>query len=131
MKTRTAHGAFSWTELMTNDPASALGFYGALFGWTSETLPTKQGDHHLIKSAGQPIGRILQMPPQTAAAGMSSAWGCHVTVDSVDACAEKAVALGGQVLHPPTDIPGVGRFAVIADPQGAWVSVMSYALPAS
>jgi predicted enzyme related to lactoylglutathione lyase len=129
MDAYTTHGAFSWTELMTSDPASALSFYSALFGWTTEAMPMPQGDYHVVKAAGTAVGGIMQMPRE--AGGMPPSWGCYVTVDNVDACAEKVVALGGKVLHPPTDIPTVGRFAVIADPQGAWLNIMTYAPPAS
>lgn len=126
MNAYTTHGAFSWTELLTSDPASALSFYAALFGWTTDVMPMPQGDYHVVKAAGTPIGGIMQMPEEAAAGGMPPTWGAYVTVDSVDACAEKVVALGGRVLHPPTDIPTVGRFAVIADPQGAWINIMTY-----
>jgi hypothetical protein len=53
-------------------------------------------------------------------------WGCYVTVDDVDARADQAKRIGGQVLVAPTDIPGVGRFAVIQDPQGAMISLITY-----
>ncbi len=57
---------------------------------------------------------------------MPPAWGCYVTVDQVDATVARVTALGGKVVVPAMDIPGVGRMAVIADPQGATLSVMQY-----
>jgi predicted enzyme related to lactoylglutathione lyase len=53
-------------------------------------------------------------------------WGAYVTVDNVDTTAKAAVQLGGKLLMPPTDIPDVGRFCVIRDPQGAVISAITY-----
>jgi predicted enzyme related to lactoylglutathione lyase len=129
MDAYTTHGAFSWNELMTTgDPETALGFYKQLFGWTTDTMPMAQGGtYHVVKAANTAIGGVMKMPPEAAAGGMPPCWGSYVTVTNVDACAAQVTALGGKVLHPPTDIPGVGRFAVIADPQGAWLNVITYA----
>jgi hypothetical protein len=61
-----------------------------------------------------------------SATGMPPTWGVYVTVDNVDASAKLAVDLGGKVMIPPTDIPDVGRFAFLQDPQGATFSIISY-----
>ena len=53
-------------------------------------------------------------------------WGVYITVDDVDATARKAEELGGKVLIPPSDIPDVGRFSCLMDPQGVMFSVISY-----
>ena len=66
----------------------------------------------------------LKTPPDAGA--MPPAWGCYVTVDDVDAIAERVPGLGGKVFVPPMDIPGVGRFTVIADPQGAVLNLITY-----
>jgi uncharacterized protein len=121
----TTHGAFSWNELMTSDPQAALRFYQQLFGWSTDTMEMPQGSYHVVKASGTSIGGIMQTPAE--AGPMPPTWGCYVTVKDVDACAAQAVALGGKVHHGPADIPGVGRFAVIADPQGAWLNVITYA----
>jgi hypothetical protein len=127
MDAYATHGAFSWSELMTSDAEAALRFYQSLFGWTTDKMPMPEGDYHVVKADGTSIGGIMKMP--AAAGGMPPAWGCYVTVKDVDACAKQVAALGGKVLHGPADIPGVGRFAVIADPQGAWLNVITYAAP--
>ncbi|MBM3317177.1 MAG: VOC family protein [Candidatus Eisenbacteria bacterium] len=118
-------GAFSWTELMTSDPRAATEFYGALFGWTFGTMSMGQGDYHVVKIGDTSIGGIMATPPQ--AQGMPPAWGAYVTVASADAAAEKCTSLGGKVLAGPMDIPSVGRFAVLQDPQGAVFHVIAYA----
>lgn len=120
------HGAFSWCELLTSDLEGAKTFYGKLFGWELEeaanTLPGV--DYTLVKCAGQPMGGMMAIPPNQS--GMPPHWGTYVTVDDVDATAGLTEAMGGKVCLPPQDIPQVGRFAVLQDPQGAVFCVVSY-----
>jgi len=120
------HGAFSWNELMTTDPGKAKTFYAALLGWTLEEAPMGHTHYTLVKVGETPMGGIMGMPPGVPE-GMPPHWGVYVTVDDVDAAAQKAAELGGHVCVPPTDIAGVGRFCVIADPQGAVMSLITYA----
>lgn len=123
------HGAFSWNELMTNDPEGALRFYTALLGWTTQKMAMPDGDYHVLKVGDTSVGGVMALPPEAKAGGMPPTWGSYVTVTDVDAIARKAGQLGGKVVHGPQDIPGVGRFAVIIDPQGAALNVISYAMP--
>jgi len=120
-------GAFSWNELMTSDPDAALAFYQPLFGWTVETMPMPSGTYHVVKVAGTSVGGAMKLPAESAEGGMPSSWGSYVTVSDADAICEKAKSLGGHVVRDPVDIPGVGRLAVIVDPQGAAINVMAYA----
>jgi len=78
-----------------------------------------------VKTGGEQIGGIMPLPPG-APAHMPPSWGCYITVDDVDAVAEKAFSLGANVLVPPQDIPSVGRFAVLQDPQGAMFNIITY-----
>ncbi|MBI3155840.1 MAG: VOC family protein [Burkholderiales bacterium] len=119
------HGAFSWSELMTADPAAAAAFYAELFGWKVEEMDMGTGPYRVLKIGDTSVGGIMDTPP--GAAGMPSAWGCYVTVDDVDATARRCAELGGKVLMAPTDIPQVGRFAVLQDPQGAVLNAIRYA----
>jgi len=121
------HGAFSWSELMTTDPKAALAFYAQLFGWTHEDMDMGTGAYHVLKAGDVSIGGVMGMPPD-AQPGMPPMWGCYVTVDDIDATAKRCTELGGQVLMPPTDIPTVGRMAVLKDPQGAVLSAITYAM---
>jgi len=118
------HGAFSWNELMTTDIKAAKSFYSELFGWTLEDMATDKMDYTMAKAAGTEMAGMMAMPPE--AGEMPSMWGAYVTVDDVDASAEQVVTLGGKVLMPPQDIPKVGRFCVICDPQGAAISLITY-----
>jgi predicted enzyme related to lactoylglutathione lyase len=129
MDTYKTHGAFSWSELMTTDPKAATEFYGGLFGWTVQTMDMGSGPYHVVKVGDTSVGGIMGMPPNVPA-GTPPHWGCYVTVDDVDASVQKAPTLGGKVLMPPMDIPTVGRMAVIQDPQGAVISIITYAATA-
>jgi predicted enzyme related to lactoylglutathione lyase len=118
------HGKFSWNELLTSDLAGAKEFYAQLFGWTTHVWPMGDTDYTIVKAGDTDAGGIMQIPPH--AQGMPSAWGAYVTVDDVEATAALAEKLGGKICIPPTDIPTVGRFTVIQDPQGAMISAITY-----
>lgn len=124
MDTYKTHGAFSWSELMTSDPEGALSFYRQLFGWTVETSQMGMGPYHVVKAGDTSVGGVMGKPP--GGEGMPSTWGVYVTVDDVEKTVAQCTALGGKVLMPPMDIPQVGRMAVIQDPQGATLSVITY-----
>ena len=80
------------------------------------------------KGQDQELAGLMTIPPE--AAGMSPMWGGYVTVDDVQASAELARELGGKVLLEPRDIPKVGRFCVVSDPQGACLNLITYFDPA-
>lgn len=124
MDANQTHGAFSWNELTTSDPAAAAAFYGQLFGWQVRDPMPDMGDYRVATLGDDMVAGI--MPPPPGSPPMPPHWGSYVTVDDADAAARLAVALGGQVLVPPMDVPTVGRMAVLQDPQGAVFSVMKY-----
>jgi predicted enzyme related to lactoylglutathione lyase len=105
---------------MCTDPARALAFYQALFGWTTRTMPMGEGAEYTMLHVGdEGIGGVV---PLDASHGVPSHWIGYVTVPDVDAACERTAELGGTVCVPATDIPNVGRFAVIEDPTGAIIS---------
>ncbi len=118
------HGAFGWRELMTTDPEAAKKFYSTLFGWETEEHPMEGMSYTVLKVNGDQVGGIMAMPPDVGQ--MPPAWSIYITVDDVDAIAKQTAELGGQILRPPSDIPTVGRFAVLADPQGAVICAITY-----
>ena len=117
-------GLYSWNELMTSDVAGAKKFYGELLGWELVDTPMCDMGYTLVKVDGQDIAGIMATPEE--AKGMPPMWGGYVTVDDVDAVVERVVGLGGKVCVDPQDIPDVGRFTVIQDPQGAMLSLITY-----
>ena len=119
-------GAFSWNELTTTDPAGAAAFYGKLFGWTVKDMGEAMGGYLVVNVGEAGIGGIMAMPK--GAPPMPPHWGGYVTVANVEQTLAQCGALGGQTLVPPMDIPGVGRMAVLKDPQGAVLSIIAYAM---
>lgn len=106
-----------WAELMTRDTARARDFYGNLFDWGA-----KQSDHGSKEYTEFTLGTesIAGMMPIAPEMGpVPPNWMIYFAVSEIDALAAKAAALGGKLIVPPQDIPKVGRFAVIQDPQGA------------
>ena len=120
------HGAFGWTELMTTDPGAAKEFYTRLFGWETEEFPMEEAgkSYTVLKVDSVPVGGIMPMPPECKA--MGSAWSSYVTVSNVDATAAMVAELGGKILRPPADVPDVGRFCVLQDPQGGVICAITY-----
>ncbi|GAB3038238.1 VOC family protein [Bowmanella dokdonensis] len=125
MNAFATHGAFSWAELMTQDPESARGFYGELFGWQFDSMDMPDGHYHVARIGENKIAGVMAIPAQ--AAGTPPHWGNYVTVEDVDALPARVEMLGGTMLVQPTDIPGVGRFMLFQDPQGATLSAITYA----
>jgi len=118
------HGAFSWNELMTNDVEGAKAFYSELFGWTMQDDDSAGIPYTMLKIGDEEVGGMMAIPPE--AQGAPVAWGSYVTVDDVDKQANRVESLGGAIIMPPRDIPAVGRFAVISDPQGAMLTIITY-----
>ena len=121
---RTKHGMFGWNELMTTAPAAAKEFYTKLFGWSTEEMPMEDFNYTIVKVGEAMVGGMMATPPDCK--GMPPFWLSYVTVDNVDATAAKAEELGGKICVPPRDIPEVGRFTVLQDPQGAVIAAITY-----
>jgi hypothetical protein len=111
-------GSMCWHELYTTDTDTAGRFYTGLFGWGVKPSP----EYSEFQNNGTSMAGMMAITPQMGP--MPPCWGVYFTVDDCDAAAEKAKALGGKVLMGPGDIPHVGRFAVIQDPQGAVFSII-------
>ena len=115
----TAASRFVWYELMTSDAPAAEAFYRSVIGWQTADAGMP-GMRYTILSAGTAgIAGLMALPAEAAAGGVPPNWTGYIGVADVDAMAERVRGAGGAVHHPPEDIPGVGRFAVVADPDGA------------
>lgn len=116
----TPTGYFFWNELHTPDPPVALAFYEKTLGFGHETMKSPAGDYHVISRGGVGRGGVTgHLPPGTA-----PHWLPYVHVHDVDASAARAQRLGGHVILPPMDIPGIGRSTVIRDGVGAVLALM-------
>lgn len=108
---------FVWYDLMTPNLAASSKFYSYVVGWSVADSSMPGMDYAIITQGDIEVGGM--MPPPPNAEGMLPLWNGYIYADDVDAAAQKAVGLGGAIFQAPMDIPGVGRFAVIADPSGA------------
>jgi predicted enzyme related to lactoylglutathione lyase len=107
-------GSFVWFDIVSRDIPRTKAFYGEVLGWKVLPMPFGDGVYEMATVGEVPIGGYWP-----AEAGQAPAWLSYLSVDDVDAAAARAAAAGGAVLEPPADVPGVGRFARIADPEGA------------
>ncbi len=115
MTDASVRGRFIWYDLMTTDPSGAVPFYGAVAGWGTTTWAGPM-PYTMWTVGGQPLGGIMQLPP---GAGAPPHWLGYIGTPDADALVANAQRLGGTVLVKATDIPTVGRYAVLQDPQGA------------
>ena len=118
------HGDFIWYELLTNDPDAAARFYGAVIGWQTRAAEGSDRGYRIFGIRGVDVGGLMPLPEGAERAGMRPIWLGYVAVDDVDRTAAEIVRAGGTQHMPPADIPGVGRFAMLADPQGVTFYVM-------
>src|SRR5688572_29035237 len=113
-------GHFVWFEYLAKDTKAAIAYYTEVMGWTTQAF----GDEYVMWVGSQgPLGGVMALPAEVAALGVPAHWMSHVQVDDVDRTVARAVKMGGKVHKEPTDIPTIGRFSVIADPQGAAISL--------
>jgi len=123
------HGTFTWSELMTDDTSAAGAFYAEVFGWKAEVTEMPNGPYTSYWAEGNVEGNAAAgMMAKTPEMGsFPNYWGVYFAVDDVDATLGAVKDNGGQVLMQPMDVPEVGRFAVVQDPQGATSTVITYA----
>ena len=111
---------FVWYELMTSDPAAAEKFYDSVVGWTSKDAGMGDEFPYTLLQVGEThVAGLMAFPAELAGSGIPPHWTGYVAVEDVDAMAARLLGAGGKVLRPGEDIPTIGRFAVVADPQGA------------
>ncbi len=118
------HGDFIWYELLTTDATAAAQFYGALIGWTGETSGQPDMPYTLFSIGGTQIAGMMELTDEMKQGGARPGWLGYIGVDDVDAQAEAIKTAGGSVHIPPTDIPDIGRFAMVTDPQGTAFYIM-------
>jgi len=119
---------FFWYELMTSDLKAALDFYTRVVGWGTEDHPNSALSgmrYAILKTEGQGVAGAMQLTDEMKAAGARPGWLGYIHVADVDARAKVIAEAGGTVHVPPTDIPNVGRFALVVDPGGAYFYIMA------
>ena len=114
---RYPDGTFCWVDLGTVDPATAKAFYGGLFGWEFDDLPTgDKGIYSICRLRGKAVAGLYDRAE-------TPGWGSYLKVGDVDGVTDRARELGAEVLVAPFDAPGGGRVAMVRDPAGAAVSL--------
>ena len=124
------HGSFIWYELLTSDVKAAKAFYDAVIGWNIQAEAPPGGmDYRMIEAADGAAGGVMQLSESMLAGGAKPGWLCYLGVDDVDASAAAVAEAGGAIHMAPFDIPGAGRAALVADPQGIPFYVMRGSSP--
>jgi predicted enzyme related to lactoylglutathione lyase len=116
-------GRFVWYELLTTDPGAAKTFYKKVVGW--DTQAWQGSDYTMWTNQGQPLGGVLPLPETAGRAGAPPHWLASITTPDLDGTIAQAQKLGGQIRVPVTSMPEVGRWAVLADPQGVLFSAFT------
>jgi predicted enzyme related to lactoylglutathione lyase len=114
----TSPAQFVWYELMTTDAKAAESFYRKVVGWNVQDASQGDMKYTALLAGDAPVAGLMTLPKEACDAGARPGWLGYVGVDDVDAYAGRVTKAGGKIHVPPTDIPNIGRFAVVADPQG-------------
>lgn len=126
---KAEHGDIHWTELMAWDTDTARAFYGATAGWTFVDNPMgPELPYILAMKGGAPVAGLMQMT-KPEFEGVPSHWMTYIAVDDIDQTVEAAKAAGATIKSGPFDVPNVGRIAMIQDPGGAVIGMMTPAPP--
>lgn len=113
-------GTVCWTELWSADPQQALSFYGKVLGYTHTDMDMGPlGTYHVLTAGGAPRAGVFTVPRSRAE------WLTYVAVDDLDATVARATRLHATVEQPATEVPGIGRWAILRDPQGVRFAVMT------
>lgn len=118
MADATIRGRFVWHDLMTPNPAGAHEFYGKTVGWKQQAWD-QDPSYQMFAAPSGPIGGSIEARAQTPH------WLAYIGTPDLDAAVATATSLGARVLHPAESLPNGGRYASLADPQGAVFGVYS------
>jgi predicted enzyme related to lactoylglutathione lyase len=118
-------GRFSWYDLMTPDPDAAKAFYTEIAGWGTDVWEGGENPYVMFTNNQKPLGGVMSLPPELVAQQIPPHWITYVYTPDIAGTCAKAEELGGKIMHPVTDIPTVGKFAVLADPQGAVIALFT------
>src|SRR5215468_8139021 len=113
------HGKFVWYDVITSDTNAADSFYCSVVGWDVKDSGMPDRRYAILSMGSTMIGGLMPIPEDARKAGVRPAWMGYISVDDVDLYAKRVKTAGGVVHRGPEDIPGVGRFAVVGDPDGA------------
>jgi predicted enzyme related to lactoylglutathione lyase len=119
-------GSFVWYDLMTSDQKAAEAFYKAVVGWDMADSGMPDRSYTILSKGKDQIGGLMPIPKEACDRGAKPMWTGYIGVADVDAAVNELKKKGGTVKRPPEDIPGVGRFSVVADPGGATFNLFTH-----
>lgn len=118
------HGTIHWSELLTSDVKAAKDFFTKVVGWRIDEMPMPNGAYNVCMVGDRPVAGIMsakmaqgEVPP--------TGWYTYIAVDDVDAACKTCTSAGGKVRQQPFDVPNVGRIAMVVDPSGGVVGIMT------
>ena len=117
--------SFFWYELMTTDVAAAETFYRDVVGWTAQPFESSGMDYVVFNAGERAVAGLMLLPEEAKAMATPPCWMGYIHAKDVDAATASVKKAGGTVHREPSDIPEVGRFSVVADPQGAAFMLMT------
>lgn len=124
----SSHGSIHWSELASSDVEGSKKFFAETAGWSFDGMEMPDGMYWVANAGGVPTAGIMDVA-QLGDANIPSHWTTYVAVDDIDKVVAATEANGGKVLRAPFDVPGVGRIAMLQDPGGAAIGMMTPAAP--
>ena len=124
-----SNGRFVWYELITTETEAAKSFYADVMGWDTGEVSMPGTTYTLFSVGDISVGGLMKLPNDARNMGAKPHWIGYVEVDDVEATNDRLKQLGGAVHVPPTDIPNVGRFSIVADPQMATLALAEWLQP--
>jgi len=125
----SSHGCFVWYELTTTDAEAAKAFYAKVVGWGIRDASMPGAAYTLFTAGEVAVAGLMGLPDEARKMGALPRWMGYVGVDDVDVATDRLKRLGGTVYVPPTDVPDVSRFSVVADPQAATLTLVKWVNP--
>ncbi|MCV6825336.1 MULTISPECIES: VOC family protein [Halocynthiibacter] len=120
------HGTVHWSELMTRDVKGALAYYGEVCGWTFDEMEMPEGGTYYVGMAhGKPAGGIMDMTPLEHLKDVPAHWFTYIAINDVQDGVNTTEDKGGEILRAPFDVPGIGKIAIVKDPGGAALGIMT------
>ncbi|HUS53874.1 MAG TPA: VOC family protein [Thermohalobaculum sp.] len=118
------HGTIHWSELITGDVTAAKTFFKNIAGWQINEMPMPNGTYNVCMAGEKPVAGIMS-GDMMGQPDHPPTWMTYIAVDDVDAACAKTGKTGGKILKDPFDIPNIGRIAMINDPTGAVVGLIT------
>jgi predicted enzyme related to lactoylglutathione lyase len=119
------HGAVWWSGLMTHDAAAAADYYGKVCGWTFSTMPMGGGTYRIGMKGDRPLVGIANLAEMDGMQDVPPHWYTYLAVDDVDRAVADTLAAGGRLERPVSDVADIGRIALLVDPTGARIGLMT------